>query len=123
VIMLDSFFEQARSGRLMAIRCAHCAALAMPPQEACLGCRRREWQAVPLEGSGTVESFTVVRVPPRGGARAEPYAVAVVQLREGVSILARIVDIPLEALVVGQAVRFRPIVEPHETAIAFGPAA
>jgi uncharacterized OB-fold protein len=123
VIMLDSFFEQARSGRLTAIRCAHCAALAMPPQEVCLACRRHEWQAVPLEGSGTVASFTVVRLPPRGGARGEPYAVALVQLREGVSILGRIVDIPLDAIAVGQAVRFRPIVEPHETAIAFGPAA
>jgi len=46
-----------------------------------------------------------------------------VRLREGVSVLGRIVDIPLDALAVGQAVRFRPIVEPHQTGIAFGPAA
>jgi uncharacterized OB-fold protein len=121
--MLDAFFTEARQGRLTAIRCAHCAALAMPPQEACAACRRREWQTVPLEGSGTVASFTVFRVPPRGGASGTPYAVAQVRLREGVSVLGRIVDIPLDALAIGQAVRFRPLVEPHQTGIAFGPAA
>jgi len=123
VIMLDAFFEQARQGQLTAIRCTHCAVLAMPPQESCTSCRRHEWQTVPLEGLGTVASFTVIRVPPRGGALAAPYAVALVQLREGVSLLGRIVDIPIDALAVGQAVRFRPFVEPHQTGIAFGPAA
>ncbi len=123
MIMLDAFFQQARQGRLTGIRCAHCAALAMPPQEACAACRRREWQTVPLEGSGTVASFTVFRVPPRGGANGAPYAVALVRLREGVSVHGRIVDIPLDALAVGQAVRFRPLVEPNQTGIAFGPAA
>ena len=63
------------------------------------------------------------RVPPRGGASGTPYAVAQVRLREGVSVLGRIVDIPLDALAIGQAVRFRPLVEPHQTGIAFGPAA
>ncbi len=122
MIMLDAFFQQARQGRLTGIRCAHCAALAMPPQEACAACRRREWQTVPLEGSGTVASFTVFRVPPRGASGA-PYAVALVRLREGVSVHGRIVDIPLDALAVGQTVRFRPLVEPNPTGIAFGPAA
>ena len=41
MIMLDAFFQQARQGRLTAIRCAHCAALAMPPQEACAAIRPR----------------------------------------------------------------------------------
>ena len=121
MIMLDVFFEQARQGHLTAIRCVHCGALAMPPQETCTACRRHEWQTVPLEGAGTVASFTVVRVPPRGGAGGTPYAVALVRLREGVCLHGRIVDIPLDALAVGQAVRFRPVVEPCETGIAFGP--
>src|SRR5260370_32517884 len=119
--MLDAFVQQARQGRLTGIRCAHCAALAMPPQEACAACRRREWQTVPLEGSGTVASFTVFRVPPRGGANGAPYAVALVRLREGVSVHGRIVDIPLDALAGAHAGPFLPLVQPNDTGIELGP--
>src|SRR5437879_13066715 len=110
--MLDAFFQQARQGRLTAIRCAHCAALAMPPQEACAGCRRREWQTVPLEGSGTVASFNVVRVPPRGGAIGAPDPVALARLRDGLSVPGRTVHIPPDALPVAPAGLFPPAVDP-----------
>jgi uncharacterized OB-fold protein len=52
-----------------------------------------------------------------------PYAIAVVQLKEGVSLLGRIVDIPLEKLVVGLPVRFRPLIgKDLTTSVGFGPA-
>jgi hypothetical protein len=44
-----------------------------------------------------------------------------VQLEEGVSVLGRVVDIPLDQLAVGLPVRFRPIVAGGQTAIGFGP--
>jgi hypothetical protein len=46
----------------------------------------------------------------------------VVKLKEGVSLLGRIVDIPLDRVAVGLAVRFRPIVKDGQTSIGFGPA-
>jgi uncharacterized OB-fold protein len=69
-----------------------------------------------------VTSFTVIRIPPRGRAAEAPYAVAVVKLEEGVSVLGRVVDIPLDALKTGLPVRFRPLVSEHQTLIGFGPA-
>ena len=51
-----------------------------------------------------------------------PYALAVVKLREGVSILGRIVDIPVDKVAVGLPVRFRPLVSGNQTAVGFGPA-
>jgi hypothetical protein len=45
-----------------------------------------------------------------------------VQLREGVSLLGRIVDIPFDKLDVGVPVRFRPILVKDHPAIGFGPA-
>jgi uncharacterized OB-fold protein len=50
-----------------------------------------------------------------------PYAIAVVKLREGVSLIGRIVDIPLDALSVGLPVRFRPITKDNQTSLGFGP--
>jgi hypothetical protein len=45
-----------------------------------------------------------------------------VQRKEGVSILGRVVDLPLERLAVGLPVRFRPLVSGGQTAVGFGPA-
>jgi uncharacterized OB-fold protein len=122
VVTLKHFFEEARAGRLTGIRCGKCGELAIPPKEFCPSCQERNWTPVPLAGKGAVTSFTVIRIPPRGRGAEAPYAVAVVRLDEGVSLLGRIVDIPLDALRTGQAVRFRPLVTGGQTAVGFGPA-
>jgi uncharacterized OB-fold protein len=121
VINLKSFFEDARAGRLTGIRCSRCGELAIPPKEFCASCGQREWQPVPLQGAGTIVSFTVIRVAPRGRGGEVPYAVAVVRLAEGVSLLGRVVDIPFEALRAGLAVRFRPVQIDTQTLVGFGP--
>jgi uncharacterized OB-fold protein len=122
VVNLKSFFEEARAGRLTGIRCGRCGELAIPPKEYCASCQQRDWQPVPLVGTGTVVSYTVIRVAPRGRGGEVPYAVAVVKLDEGVSLLGRVVDIPLDRLASGLRVRFRPIELNGETVSGFGPA-
>ena len=122
VITLKGFFEEAREGRLSAIRCGGCGELAIPPKELCPSCHERRWELVPLHGTGSVVSFTVIRIPPRGRLAEAPYAVAVVKLDEGVSLLGRIVDIPLDALTAGLSVRFRPLLLGDQVIISFGPA-
>lgn len=122
VITLKGFFEEARAGRLSAIRCGSCGELAIPPKELCPSCHERRWELVPLHGTGSVVSFTVIRIPPRGRLAEAPYAVAVVKLDEGVSLLGRIVDIPLDALTAGLSVRFRPLLLGDQVIISFGPA-
>lgn len=122
VISLRHFFEQAREGRLTAIRCGQCGALAVPPKEFCPACAQRRWEPVPLSGEGTIASYTIIRVAPRGHTADVPYAIAAVQMKEGVSLLGRVMDVPLDHLAVGMAVRFRPLVKDGQTAVAFGPA-
>jgi len=122
VVTQQKFFEQARQGQLTAVRCGRCGALAIPPKQFCPECSQRAWEPTSLSGRGTIASYTVIRVAPRGHAGEVPYAIAAVQLEEGVSMLGRVVDIPLETLAVGLPVRFRPIVVKDRPAIAFGPA-
>jgi hypothetical protein len=120
-ITVQSFFEQARAGRLTGIKCGGCGALAIPPKELCPECGARRWSPMPLSGDGAIASFTVIRVAPRGHAGDAPYAIAAVRLVEGVSLLGRVVDIPLDKLAVGLNVRFRPLVVRDQTAVGFGP--
>jgi uncharacterized OB-fold protein len=122
VVHLKRFFEEARAGRLTGIRCSRCGVLAMPPKEFCPGCGERAWEPVALRGEGTIASFTVIRVGPRGFTGQTPYAIAAVQLVEGPSVLGRIVEIPLDELKIGLSVRFRPLVEADQTLVGFGPA-
>ena len=122
VITLKGFFDEARAGRLSAIRCGGCGELAIPPKELCPQCHERRWEFVPLEGVGAVVSFTVIRIPPRGRHGEAPYAVAVVKLSEGVSLLGRVVGIPLEDLRAGLRVRFSPLLADDQVVIGFGPA-
>jgi uncharacterized OB-fold protein len=122
VLTLKHFFEEARAGRLSGIRCGKCQELAIPPKEFCPTCQGRDWTPVPLAGSGNITSFTVIRVAPRGRGTEAPYAVAVVRLDEGVSLLGRIVDIPFDSLRAELPVRFRPLITGEQTALGFGPA-
>jgi uncharacterized OB-fold protein len=122
VVTLKGFFEQVRAGHLTALRCAGCGELAVPPKELCPSCHERRWQSVPLDGAGTITSYTVIRIPPRGRLSEAPYAVAVVKLSEGVSLLGRIVDLPLGSLQAGLPVRFRPVLVGEQTIVGFGPA-
>ena len=122
VITLRHFFERARAGELTGVRCGKCGALAIPPKELCPECGERAWAPVSLAGAGTIASYTVIRVAPRAYTADVPYAVAVVTLTEGVSLLGRVVDIPLEQLAIGLPVRFRPLVKGAETSVGFGPA-
>jgi uncharacterized protein len=122
VLTLKQFFEEARAGRLTGIRCGKCGELAIPPKQFCAGCQDRNWTPVPLAGKGVITSFTVIRIAPRGRAGEAPYAVAVVKLDEGVSLLGRIVDIPLDTLRAGLPVQFRALATGEQTAVGFGPA-
>ena len=122
VVTLQGFFAEVRAGRLTGIRCRECGELTIPPKELCAACGKRAWDTVPLKGDGTISSYTVIRVAPRGHTGETPYAVAVVQLSEGVSLLGRVVELPLESLRVGLAVRFRPLVVGEQTMVGFGPA-
>ena len=122
LITLRNFFERAREGQLTGVRCRKCGELAIPPRELCPACHERVWEPVPLAGEGTIASYTVIRVAPRAFAAEAPYAVAVVRLKEGVSLLGRLVDIPLEQIAIGMPVRFRPLVRDNQTSVGFGPA-
>ena len=116
-----AFFERVGAGQLTALRCGACGELAIPPRQLCPACQARAWQPLTLGGEGTIASFTVIRVASRTHAHDAPYAIAVVKLKEGVSILGRLVDIALDKIAVGLPVRFRPLVVQGQTVVGFGP--
>lgn len=116
------FFAGVRDGKLTALRCTACGALTVPPKAFCENCGKRAWETLSLSGEGVVESYTVIRVAPRKFAGDVPYAIAAVRLTEGVSLLGRVVEVPVDTVRVGMPVKFRPMVAEDRTAISFVPA-
>jgi uncharacterized OB-fold protein len=73
--------------------------------------------------TGTVFSFTEVHAPPSGFEYEAPYPLAIVELENGVKILAQIIDTQIEKIHIGSKVqmRFRRVGDDdEEAAISYG---
>ncbi|RFU37133.1 hypothetical protein DZF91_34495 [Actinomadura logoneensis] len=84
------FWDGVNDGELRIQSCADCGALRHPPGPMCPACHSTNRTYRKASGRGTVHSFVVHHHPPVPG-RTPPYAVAVVELEEGVRIVGDIV--------------------------------
>ncbi|MFC1683661.1 Zn-ribbon domain-containing OB-fold protein [Candidatus Zixiibacteriota bacterium] len=105
--------------RLEAGKCSECGYVAFPPRLICPGCGSKEFKAMKLSDTGTILTYTVIRVAPSQFTDEAPYAVAVVELDGGGRITTQIADCPLDAIEIGQKVKveFRRIREEGQAGI------
>jgi len=105
--------------RLEASRCVPCGEVSYPPRLICKKCRSRRFETVILKDIGKLLTYTVTRVAPSGLTDLAPYAVGIVELDDGVRIMAQIADCEFDELAVGQRVRleFRKIRQDGEAGI------
>ncbi len=98
------FWEGAALGELRIQRCGSCKALRHPPGPACPACGALEPEYVVASGLGEVYSYVVHHHPPVPGKEL-PFVVALVELEEGVRLLAELVDVPVSEVRIGLPVR------------------
>ena len=91
--------------RLEAAKCKGCGKVHFPPRLICDACRSREFDPVRLTDRGTIVTYTVIHVAAPQFASQTPFAVAVVELDDGVRIMTQYVDYEPEELKTGQAVK------------------
>ncbi len=99
------FWTGGERGELRITACAECGRLFHPPGPICPSCHCRRITYVVVSGSGTVDSFTVVRRPWIDGYET-PYVVARVRLRDqpDVVLLSNIVGVDPEEVRMGMDV-------------------
>ena len=97
------FWEGAARGELLIQRCLSCKTLRHPPGPGCPSCGSVEWDTVASSGRGTVHSYAVHHYPPIPGF-PEPNLVALVDVEEGVRILANLTGIDPDACEIGMSV-------------------
>jgi hypothetical protein len=102
--LTEPFWAAVRRRELVRPVCQSCGRSFFTPQVACTYCLSEGWEYQLSSGRGTVYSATVVHRPP-GPEFSAPFRLGVVDMDEGWSMLANLVDGPDERLpAVGAAV-------------------
>ncbi|GGV01591.1 DNA-binding protein [Streptomyces filipinensis] len=107
------FWQGVSEHRLLIQRCADCGTVRHPWLPGCNACGCLDWDTVEASGAGTVYSYVVMHHPPfpafteSGHATdaAGPYAVALVELAEGVRMVSNVVGVPYDKVRIGLPVR------------------
>jgi uncharacterized OB-fold protein len=81
-----------RGPRLLAARCAACAGLHFPAGETCPWCGAEGCSEEAIGAEGTLSLWTTVRNAPPGYRGPIPYGFGVVDLPEGLRVVARLTE-------------------------------
>lgn len=88
--------DAAGNVTLIASECADCGKRVFPPTDLCPECLSQNLTRLPLARRGTLYSWSLVHVAPKGWRL--PYVAAYVDLPEGVRVFAHMVDVDAAAL-------------------------
>jgi uncharacterized OB-fold protein/acyl dehydratase len=104
------FWKGLEQGRLLVLRCAGCGVLRHPPEPMCPSCNAMDWQEVECSGRGSIYSYVVAHHPPVPPF-AYPNPIALVELEEGVRLVANLKGIAADAVEIGMPVEavFEPV--------------
>lgn len=105
--------------RLEANECKKCKIKFFPPRLICPECGNQELEKTKLSDQGKVLSYTIIRVPPQQFVDQAPYAMAIVELDDGVNVMAQLVDCSFDEIKIGMKVKieFRKIFEVGQSGI------
>lgn len=102
----EGYWQAAKQGRLVVQGCRACGHRQFYPRTLCLGCESDQVEWSETSGFGTIYTFTINYRAPNAFMKARlPYAVAVIELDEGVRMVANILNAPPEAIAIGKRVR------------------
>lgn len=99
------YWDAAVAHRLVIQECQTCKARQFYPRGFCTACLSDSLQWIECSGRGTVYSYTINHRAPNAFMKQKlPYAVAAIDLEEGVRLIMNIVDSSLDQLAIGAPV-------------------
>ena len=111
--------EMPQRYRLEAAKCKSCGKLSFPPRLVCAGCGAKEFDSAKMSDTGTILSYTTIRVAPANFSQQVPYSIAIVESDNGIRVTTQVVDCKPEDLEIGKKVKFvfRKLYEEGHTGI------
>jgi uncharacterized OB-fold protein len=89
---LGAFLEGIRDGKILGKRCPECQKVYVPPRGGCPTCGCALGQTLQVEDTGTVTTFTIVRVAFEGQTQKIPYAYGSIVLDGADSLFLHMID-------------------------------
>ena len=100
------FWEAARRHELVIQQCSDCGQWMFFPRFLCHQCGSENLTWHPAAGRGVVYSFTIVRQAANPAFEPDvPYVYALIELEEGVRMMANVINTDPESVYIGQPVR------------------
>ena len=96
--------EAGTKGTLIGFRCSECGVTVFGPATFCQSCTSFDVEQVDLGTSGTLYSYTIIRIPPAGWPGQVPYTLGQVELPSGPQVLAEVIDCEHSDLTIGMPV-------------------
>jgi uncharacterized OB-fold protein len=90
--------------RLVGNRCAACGKIFFPPRLVCSYCGSTKLEEYKLPERGKLTEYTVVYSAPKGYDAVVPYVVGIVELENGVRVVAQITDVDVNEVKEGMEV-------------------
>lgn len=105
---IGRFLEELKAGRLVGRRCDECEKVYFPPQSFCSDCFLPTGDFVPLEDTGTVETYSISYLGTEATRLEEPIYVGVIAIdgaSEHMGIMHYLDEVDEDALAIGMKVR------------------
>jgi uncharacterized OB-fold protein len=116
------YWAAAANGVLLLPKCLECGQTFWHPRPRCPHCGSARVDWIESAGRGAIHTFTIVRETNEPYFRMHvPYAVAMIDLDEGVRVMSNVVDTPLETVCIGMRVEVS--FDASTTALQHGPGA
>jgi uncharacterized OB-fold protein/acyl dehydratase len=97
------WFDGAKEHKLLIQKCSSCGALRHPPGPMCPSCQSLEWETQEASGRGVVYSFVTNHYPPVPSFDY-PLNVSLIELEEGVRLIANVIGVDAHDVEIGMAV-------------------
>ncbi len=98
---IEQFYKFLSQSKLMAGKCVKCGKIHLPPRPLCDNCYSKEFTWVNISGKGKLLTYTVINVAPAQFQALAPYAVGIVELKDGLKIPGMIQGAKQEQLKIG----------------------
>ena len=96
--------DAGTEGTLIGFRCRECGVSVFGPATFCQACTSFDLAPADLGRTGTLYSYTIVRIPPAGWPGPVPYILGQVELPAGPQVLAEVIDCEHSELSIGMPV-------------------
>lgn len=100
----DFFYEGLEDQHLLIQQCSDCKELRHPPEPMCPHCHSVRSAPAQMAGTGTIYSFAVHYHPPLPGFEM-PHPIGIVELDEGVRVVAGLDGMALDEIAIGVPVK------------------